>query len=87
MISCIEPGGVFYISFPIGLDDEVHFNAHRVFHPLTILKYEIIKNKMKLQRFDYVDDNKNFVSGSLPFDIVGKIKWGLGIYTFNKLKA
>ena len=41
---------------------------------------------MKQERFDYVDSKRNFVSLSLPSDAVGKMKWGLGIYTFTKVK-
>ena len=83
LVNLVEKGGRLYISFPIGPKDEVFFNAHRVFHPLTIFNIESIKNNMSLQRFDYVDDNgslhKNF-----NINNVRNVKFGCGIYTFVK---
>ena len=38
LVSMLEKNGILYISFPIGKTDEVHFNAHRVFHTKSILK-------------------------------------------------
>jgi hypothetical protein len=83
MVKLIEPNGVFYLSFPIGAKDEVHFNAHRIFHPKSIFSFKNISEKIKLKRFDYVDDN-----GQLNIDIELKdfpenLEYGCGIYTFT----
>ena len=84
LVDLVSDGGRLYISFPIGQDDEVHFNAHRVFHPLSILKHPSIAEHMTLRRFDFVDD-----AGDLHLDldvesVVGKPHYGCGIYTFEK---
>jgi predicted SAM-dependent methyltransferase len=36
IIRMLKPDGRLYISFPIGKKNEVHFNAHRIFHPKYI---------------------------------------------------
>ncbi|MCY4100214.1 MAG: DUF268 domain-containing protein [Rhodobacteraceae bacterium] len=85
MVELIQKGGIFYISFPIGLSDEVHFNAHRVFHPRTIFNIPDIQRKMELIRFDFVDDNGNLHQDKDIDDAVGKFRYGCGIYTFRKI--
>lgn len=79
----LKPGGTFYVSFPIGSANEVHFNAHRVFHPKDIFTWA--PNQLTLDRFDYVDDlgdlHKNI--DLLKFDPV--VTYGCGIYTFKKI--
>jgi len=84
LVDLVDVGGRLYISFPIGKADEVHFNAHRVFHPETILSMPCIVQNMSLLRFDCVDD-----SGDLHKDVdvsfaVDKYRFGCGIYTFLK---
>jgi hypothetical protein len=81
MLSMVEVGGTFYISFPISLENEVHFNAHRFFHPHDILSWDVAPMKFIVERFDYVDDAGNLhrninLLGSAP-----KVKDGCGIYT------
>jgi len=83
LINLVSPGGRLYLSFPIGERDEVHFNAHRVFHPTTILRHPGVERNMRLLRFDYVNDNGDL---NLRADVnsVGNMKFGCGIYTFEK---
>ena len=49
----LEPGGILYLSVPIG-PQRVEFNAHRVFSVpyLTAL----VSDRFEVQRFSYVDD-------------------------------
>ena len=84
LVKLVEPGGRLYLSFPIGMDNEVHFNAHRVFDPEWIETVPAIANKMKLVRFDYVDDEGNLHTDKPVRDAVGKTRFGCGIYTFEK---
>ena len=84
LVELTKPDGTLYISFPIGIKDEVSFNAHRVFHPESILKFKCIYEKMKLTRFDYVDDQGNLHLNTSVDSAVGKNKYGCGIYTFKK---
>jgi hypothetical protein len=85
LVSLVSIGGRFYISFPIGQSDEVHFNAHRVFHPSTIFKHPSISKCMNLVRFDYVDDNGDLHPNSDVSDVNAETKFGCGIYTFEKV--
>jgi len=85
ILQMLQPGGTLYISFPIGRSNEVHFNAHRVFHPKDILGWSGAQDGVKLRRFDYVDD-----SGHLHQDVnleksVPDVHFGCGIYTFEKI--
>lgn len=85
LINLVKKGGRFYISFPIGQDDEVHFNAHRVFHPRSILSIPSVSKNMRLVRFDFVDDNGDLHLDASTDDAVGKTRFGCGIYTFEKI--
>ncbi|NBW82844.1 DUF268 domain-containing protein [bacterium] len=84
LVALVESGGTLYISFPIGQGDEVHFNAHRVFHPKTILTVPAIRDAMELKRFDYVDDAGDLHTDVSVDDAVGQTHTGCGIYTFIK---
>lgn len=85
LISLIKSNGILYISFPIGKKDEVHFNAHRIFHPKSILKIQSIKENMELLRFDYVDDKGDLHQNkSIDRAVLERLNYGCGIYTFKK---
>ena len=84
LIDLVEKRGMFYISFPIGGKDEVNFNAHRVFHPESILKFAKVKKHLKLKRFDYVDDAGDLYLNVKIADAIGKLRYGCGIYSFIK---
>jgi hypothetical protein len=82
LIDMLETNGIFYVSFPIGRRNEVHFNAHRVFHPLDVFTWA--PAKLEFIRFDYVDDAGEFHS---DFDVLNsdlKVTYGCGVYTFKK---
>ena len=81
----LKNNGTLYISFPIGRSDAVHFNAHRIFHPKTILNFKSIRDHMELVRFDYVDDMGNLHLNKNVDDAVGKFDYACGIYTFKKV--
>ena len=84
MINMISKGGRLYISVPVGTQDEVHFNAHRVFALKTIPDLPIVQNNMVLERFDLVDDNgKLFLDENIEMTQLDII-FGCGIYTFVK---
>lgn len=85
LVNLVCKGGRLYISFPIGKNDEVHFNAHRIFKVDTILSHKSIKNYMELIRFDYVDDSGNLFLDTSIDKVDKNIKYGCGIYTFKKI--
>jgi len=84
LVDALEESGLLYISFPIGLRDEVHFNAHRVFHPKTILAFDCVRMNLTLIRFDCVDDGGNLHRNVEIDSILGKFRYGCGIYTFRR---
>jgi len=84
MVGMLKDGGILYISFPIGQQNQVHFNAHRVFHPQDIFSWKD-SDLLELIRFDYVDDQGNLFKS---IDVVNKkidVEFGCGIYTFKKI--
>lgn len=85
IIRMLKPDGTLYISFPIGKNNEVHFNAHRVFHPKDIFTWADNKDCLKLERFDYVDDagklHQSINIENTEIDVV----YGCGIYKFKKI--
>jgi hypothetical protein len=58
ILRMLKIGGTLYISFPIAQKNEIHFNAHRVFHPQDIYTWSQTQtpNNISLLQFDYVDD-------------------------------
>lgn len=85
LVNLLKKNGRLYISFPIGQNDEVHFNAHRVFNPRSIFSYSSIKENMELERFDYVDDLGNLHKNIDLSEIKHDTKYGCGIYTFLRI--
>ena len=85
IINMVEKNGTLYISFPIGFKDSVHFNAHRVFHPMSIFEWEGVKDVLELQRFDWVDGAGQINMNAEVSDAVDAVKYGCGIYTFKKI--
>lgn len=81
----LKRDGRLYISFPIGRSNEVHFNAHRVFHPKDVFSWMDPDARLQLERFDYVDDAGDLQRNvNLDIDTVD-VAFGCGIYTFKKL--
>jgi hypothetical protein len=80
----LQSGGTLYISFPIGDQNQVQFNAHRIFHPQDIFHWTPSIKQLTLKRFDYVDD-AGLLHTNISFDQLPKgIVYGCGIYTFQK---
>lgn len=85
MLRMLKPGGIFYISFPIANQNEIHFNAHRVFHPKDIFTWVDENASISLERFDYVDDaGKLHQNVNLETENID-VTFGCGIYTLKKL--
>lgn len=84
MVNLVSENGCLYISLPIGQNDEIHFNAHRIFKPDTILKNSKISNEMKFIRFDFIDDTGELYENIWLKDLPTNIKNGCGIYSFKK---
>lgn len=84
ILRMLRPNGTLYISFPIGRKNEVHFNAHRVFHPKDIFTWAEFNN-IGLERFDYVDDEGQLHRNINLNNVEVNLIYGCGIYTFRKI--
>ena len=74
-------GGLLYLSVPIGDDEKVCFNAHRIFNPMTIV--EEMKD-MELVEFSYIK-NMEIRSGD-PFKMNGPYgNYSCGMFIFKKV--
>lgn len=76
LISLLNKDGTFYLSFPIGFKDMIFFNAHRVFHPKSILKIPDVSKNLNLIRFDFVDHKGDLNLDSDLEKISREIKYG-----------
>ena len=82
LVKMLKKNGYLYISFPISSQKKVFFNSERRFTPIEITKWS---TKVKLIRFDYIDDNENIFKNINPSKLSQKsIFFGCGIYTFVK---
>jgi len=86
IIRMLKPNGNLYISFPIGKENQVYFNAHRIFHPKDIFSWSEDKESLKLERFDYVDDDGLLHQNINIENTIINIENGCGIYSFKKIK-
>jgi len=81
----VSDGGKLYLSVPIGREERVEFNAHRVYNIKTILR--LLKD-WKLISFSFVDDNgelhKNINIQTIDLKNTYQLKWGCGIFEFKK---
>jgi hypothetical protein len=84
LIKMLQSGGSLYVSFPIGRQNEVHFNAHRVFHPRDILNWPTGEYTLELKRFDLVDDEGKLHTEVDLNSYQPNLNYGCGIYTFKK---
>ena len=83
IVKLLENNGKLYISFPITNFPRIEFNSHRVFHPNHIFNWNGCE-KLKLLRFDYVNDEGDLIKNSNTNEIKN-INYGCGIYTFIKI--
>ncbi|QNJ30613.1 hypothetical protein SynPROS91_00185 [Synechococcus sp. PROS-9-1] len=79
----LQPQGVLLISVPIGVQ-RVQFNAHRIFHPSTIVKVASL-NGLSLSNFHHLTHSGSFLEGDLgDFDFLAQQRYGLGIFCFTR---
>jgi SAM-dependent methyltransferase len=86
IVRMLKPEGTLFISFPIANNNEVHFNAHRIFNSKDIFNWTMDSNILKLERFDYVDDEGNLHQNVNIETEKLNLVFGCGIYTFKKIK-
>lgn len=86
LTSLVALGGKLWISVPVGRQ-RVEFDAHRVFHPSTIID-AVNKHGMKLSKLFYFKDCKIIESVDIEKDInhLSQEDYTLGIFLFTKIK-
>jgi hypothetical protein len=85
LIKMLKKEGLLYLSFPIGLQTQVHFNAHRVFHFQEVLSWnQYSKVSYTVDRFDYVDDQGELHKQVELLNSSLDVKYGCGIYTIRR---
>ena len=81
----LEPGGILYLSTPIG-QERVEFNANRVFNPLDIVKlaqiHHLSLESLLVIRADGVVDQ--LLPDSTEISLLSDEYYNLGIFTFVK---
>lgn len=83
LLRMLKPGGLLYISFPIGAQDQVQFNAHRIFHPKSIFNWQS-DVKIELVGFSFVDDAGNLHRDVQVDAVPNDLNYGCGIYSIRK---
>lgn len=83
----LAPEGLLYFSVPIGKEDAVYFNSHRMFKPRTILD---TFDEMDLLEFSYINNyevhtlNGSMAQNSILNDMVQIENYDCGIFIFRK---
>lgn len=78
----LAPDGTLLLAVPVGRQ-RIEFDAHRVFHPHTILT-EAKKLGLELISFSGVNDGGEFIDQA-DSDTMAKMHYGCGCFAFKKL--
>ncbi|MEI6335434.1 MAG: DUF268 domain-containing protein [Methylococcaceae bacterium] len=85
MAKLLKPGGLFYLSTPIGVE-RVEFNANRVFDPRTII-YCAVASGLQLQQLTMVGSDGSVQQVHPNEDTLCELaqtRYNLGIFVFEK---
>lgn len=79
----LKPGGKLYLAVPISAEERVHFNAHRIFSPTTIVTS---MDKLKLLDVFYLSNMKlsHFAPDEYENGINNLGAYDCGIFVFTK---
>lgn len=88
----IKVGGLFYLSVPVGAEDKLVFNAHRIFRPITIINE--LDPELSIQEFSYIRNwrintcfDGEYDADVLDFVTKNHLAAGVtGLFAFKKLK-
>lgn len=88
----LKVGGTFYLSVPVGSVERVQFNAHRIFHPMTIVNE--MTPELILHEFSVIDESDSKIvtvfKGGGDISAVERVTKNLGnfrtgLFTFKKI--
>ncbi len=85
MAALLRPGGLFYLSTPIGRE-RVEFNANRVFDPSRLIRLAE-SSDLELRRLTVVSEGGNISDVEPTADTLSRLieaSYNLGIFTFAK---
>ena len=75
----LKPGGKLYVSLPVGRE-RTQFNAHRVFHPSTVVE---MFTGLHLVNFDLIDDGGNWLPRA-ELSAGAGCEYGCGLFEMTK---
>lgn len=76
----LKPGGRLYLGTPVG-KQRICYDAHRVFHPQTILD---MFRDLRLEHFHLIDDKGERIFEDAPLARAAECKYGCGLFEFTK---
>lgn len=79
IIRILSVNGNLYISVPVGREC-ICFNAHRIFSPITIMKYF---TNLNLISYSLIDDN-DYLFENIEPKLINDINYGCGLFHFKK---
>ena len=85
MARLVTQGGTFYLSVPVGRE-RVEFNAHRVFHPRSIL-VPASASGLEINHILFIDakgHQTEWDGSEAQLDSVGATPYALAVFTFRK---
>lgn len=88
----LTEGGKLYLSVPVGKEEKVMFNAHRIFHPTTIInecgpelvleEFSVVHNNLQLETYICRQFVNESVIEFMEHHVIGP--YDCGIFVFKK---
>ncbi len=79
----LAPGGCLLFVTPVGIENRIFFNAHRVYTASTIADH-FTSLGLKLVEFSYIPENSGGMVKAQPQSFVTADKYGCGCFWFTK---
>lgn len=80
----LAPGGCLLFVTPVGIENRIFFNAHRVYTASTIADH-LTSLGLKLVEFYYIPENSGGMVKAQPQSFVTTDKYGCGCFWFTKI--
>lgn len=79
LVRVLKPGGRLLLGTPVG-QERLQFDAHRVFHPQTIVD---LFQPLKLVEFSLIDDQGSKVRRNVSLEEGSACRYGCGLFEFT----
>lgn len=80
LVRVLASGGVLYFGTPVGRE-RVCFDAHRIFHPATVLRMFV---GLQLREFSLIDDKGEQIFENAGLEKGAACRYGCGLFEFVK---